>query len=153
MSPSRYWFWWPLACGAKPAPRLRSGQGSRGSRRGPGLHRAPRALPPVIGSPTYAFSAMLLSFLIGSAGGSAWAARRASRNPATPGLFAALQIAAALLSLVVLALFDRLPDVFLLGFRVSHAPGFIVALQIVLSIAVMILPAFCLGAALPGVIP
>ena len=111
-----------------------------------------RALTLVIGSTTYAFSAMLLSFLIGIAGGSAWAARRASRNPATPGLFAALQIAAALLSLVVLALFDRLPDVFLLGFRISHAPGFIVALQIVLSIAVMILPAFCLGAALPCVI-
>ncbi len=111
-----------------------------------------RALTLVIGSTTYAFSAMLLSFLIGIAAGSAWAARRTSRAPATPALFAAFQIAAALLSLVVLALFDRLPDVFLLGFRISHAPGFIVALQIVLSIAVMILPAFCLGAALPCVI-
>ena len=108
-----------------------------------------RALTLVIGSTTYAFSAMLLSFLIGIAAGSAWVARRASRVPATAGLFAALQIAAALLSLVVLALFDRLPDVFLLGFSISRAPEFIVALQIVLSIAVMILPTFCLGAALP----
>jgi spermidine synthase len=108
-----------------------------------------RALTLVIGSTTYAFSAMLLSFLIGIAAGSAWGARRASRVPATAGLFAALQIAAALLSLVVLALFDRLPDVFLLGFSISRAPEFIVALQIVLSIAVMILPTFCLGAALP----
>jgi spermidine synthase len=108
-----------------------------------------RALTLVIGSTTYAFSAMLLSFLIGIAAGSAWVARLASRVPATAGLFAALQIAAALLSLVVLALFDRLPDVFLLGFSISRAPEFIVALQIVLSITVMILPTFCLGAALP----
>ncbi len=111
-----------------------------------------RALTMVIGSTTYAFSAMLLSFLIGIAGGSAWVARRASRAPATAGFFAALQIAAALLSLGVLALFDYLPDVFLLGFRISHEPGFIAWLQIALSIAVMILPAFCLGAALPSVI-
>jgi spermidine synthase len=111
-----------------------------------------RALTMVIGSTTYAFSAMLLSFLIGIAGGSAWAARRASRKPAGPGLFAWLQIAAALLSLGVLAVFDYLPDVFLVGFRMSQEPGFIVWLQIALSIAVMILPAFCLGAALPSVI-
>jgi spermidine synthase len=111
-----------------------------------------RALTMVIGSTTYAFSAMLLSFLIGIAGGSAWAARRASRTPAGPGLFASLQIAAALLSLGVLAVFDYLPDVFLVGFRMSQEPGFIVWLQIALSIAVMILPAFCLGAALPSVI-
>jgi spermidine synthase len=108
-----------------------------------------RALTLVIGSTTYAFSAMLLSFLIGIAAGSAWVARRASRVPATAGLFAALQIAAALLSLIVLAFFDRLPDVFLLGFTMSRAPDFIVGLQIALSIAVMILPTFCLGAALP----
>lgn len=108
-----------------------------------------RALTLVIGSTTYAFSAMLLSFLIGIAAGSAWVARRASRAAATAGLFASLQFAAALLSLVVLAVFDRLPDVFLLGFSLSRAPDFIVALQIVLSIAVMILPTFCLGAALP----
>ena len=111
-----------------------------------------RPLTLVIGSTTYAFSAILLSLLIGIAAGSASAARRTSRVPATPRLFAALQIAAALLSLVVLALFDRLPDVFLLGFMISHAPGAIVALQIVLSILVMILPTLCLGAALPCVI-
>jgi spermidine synthase len=110
-----------------------------------------RALTLVIGSSTYAFTATLLSFLIGIAGGSAWASRRASRRPATLALFAGLQIAAGLFSLVVFALIDHLPDVFLLGFRFSHAPGFIFVLQITLSIVVMILPTFCLGATFPCV--
>lgn len=110
-----------------------------------------RALTLVIGSSTYAFTATLLSFLIGIAGGSAWVSRRASRRPATPAWFAGLQIAAGLLSLIVFALIDHLPDVFLLGFRFSHAPGFIFVLQITLSIVVMILPTFCLGATFPCV--
>jgi spermidine synthase len=106
-----------------------------------------RALTLVIGSTTYAFSAMLLSFLIGIAAGSAWVARRASRVPRRPALRRTAD-RRGLLSLVVLALFDRLPNVFLLGSQ-CRAPDFIVGLQIVLSIAVMILPTFCLGAALP----
>ena len=110
-----------------------------------------RALTLVIGSSTYAFTATLLSFLVGIAGGSAWASRRASRRPATLALFAGLQIAAGLLSLVVFALIDHLPDVFLLGFRFSHASGFIFVLQITLSIVVMMLPTFCLGATFPCV--
>lgn len=108
-----------------------------------------RALALVIGSTTYAFTAILLSFLIGIAGGSAWASRRAARGGLTPGFFAALQTAAALGSLGVLALVDRLPDVFLWGFTISREPGFIVALQIGLSVAVMLIPTWCLGAALP----
>ena len=110
-----------------------------------------RALTLVIGSSTYAFTATLLSFLVGIAAGSAWASRRASRRPATLALFAGLQIGAGLSALVVFVLIDRLPDVFLLGFRFSHLPGFIFVLQITLSVAVMVLPTFCLGAAFPCV--
>ncbi|MBI3606838.1 MAG: fused MFS/spermidine synthase [Nitrospirae bacterium] len=110
-----------------------------------------RALTLIIGSSTYAFSAMLLSFLVGIAAGSAWFARRATRAPVTPAWFAALQVGIALSAAAVFPLFDRLPDVFLQGFRISQAPGFILWLQVALSVAVMLAPTFCIGATFPCV--
>ncbi len=110
-----------------------------------------RALTLVIGSSTYAFSAMLLSFLVGIAAGSAWFARRATRAPVTPAWFATLQVGIAISAAMVFPLIDRLPDVFLQGFRISQAPGFILALQVTLSVAVMLAPTFCIGATFPCV--
>jgi hypothetical protein len=62
-----------------------------------------RALSLVIGSSTYAFTAMLLAFLVGIAGGAALYAWRWGRRRATRAAFATLQIAAAAAAAVVRA--------------------------------------------------
>jgi spermidine synthase len=110
-----------------------------------------RALTLIIGSSTYAFSAMLVSFLVGIAAGSAWFGRRATRSPATVAGFAVLQIAIAVSAATVFPLFDQLPGVFLRGFQISQSPGFIRTLQVALSVAAMLAPTFCIGVTFPYV--
>jgi spermidine synthase len=108
-----------------------------------------RALTLVIGSTTYAFTIMLLSFLVGIAGGSLLFARLTARGPLAPVWFGALQIAIAASAALVVPLIERLPDVFLRGYQWSHAQGFILWLQAALSIAVMVVPTLCIGATFP----
>src|SRR5439155_25726952 len=74
-----------------------------------------RALALVIGSSTYAFTAMLVAVLIGIAGGSAlyswlWGTRRAS-----PATFAVLQTGIGVTTTCVVVFFPRMPEVFLAG--------------------------------------
>lgn len=110
-----------------------------------------RALTLIIGSSTYAFSAMLVSFLIGIAAGSAWFARRATRSPASVVGFAVLQLAIAVSAATVFPFFDQLPGVFLRGFQFSQSPEFIRLLQLSLSVAAMLAPTFCIGVTFPYV--
>jgi spermidine synthase len=109
-----------------------------------------RALTLVIGSSTYAFTAMLLAFLVGIAGGSAlfswlWGARRASA-----AVFAVLQAALAISVMVILALFEQFPALFLTVLSGSGGePALVQLTQIVIS-ALALLPATLLiGATFP----
>ena len=108
-----------------------------------------RGLALVIGSSTYAFTAMLVSFLTGIALGSAVAARLTRDRRVDPATFGLVQVGAGAAALAILPAFDRLPDVLARTFSVSMAPGFVLAVQLLLGIAAMIVPAGLLGAAFP----
>jgi spermidine synthase len=108
-----------------------------------------RALSLVIGSSTYAFSAMLLSFLIGIAAGSAVFARFVKKAPITCRWFAGLQLIIGASAAVVLPLIDRMPDLFLAAFRISQSYSFILIVQVLISFAIMILPTLFIGATFP----
>jgi spermidine synthase len=92
---------------------------------------------------------MLLSFLVGIAGGSLLFARLTARGPLAPVWFGVLQIAIAASAALVVPLFERLPGVFLRGYQFSQAQGFILWLQAALSVAVMLVPTLCIGATFP----
>src|SRR5215510_15931261 len=108
-----------------------------------------RALALVIGSSTYAFTAMLLAFLIGIAGGSALYSWIRGRRPATPGRFAVLQVAIALATAGAMLVYERLPALFLRGFAHSDAPAAVQLTQIVVSIAALLLGTLFIGATFP----
>jgi MFS family permease len=68
-----------------------------------------RALALVIGSSTYAFTAMLVALLVGIAGGSALYAWLLGPKPGSPTIFGALQAAVGLTGVAALALYERMP--------------------------------------------
>jgi spermidine synthase len=108
-----------------------------------------RALALVIGSSTYAFTAMLLAFLIGIAGGSALYSWIRGRRRATPGRFAVLQVGIALATVAATLLYERLPALFLRGFAQSDAPASIQLIQIVVCIAALLVGTLFIGATFP----
>jgi spermidine synthase len=110
-----------------------------------------RALALIIGSSTYAFSTMLVTFLAGLAIGSYLFSRAAGRVRITPFLFGLLQLGIGLTSLAVTPFFDRLPEVFLWVFQVSQSPSFMRALQFTISALAMFLPTLFMGATFPCV--
>jgi spermidine synthase len=108
-----------------------------------------RALALVIGSSTYAFSAMLVAFLVGIAGGAAaysylWGTRRAG-----PATFAALQAGIGLTVVLVVLVFERLPEIFLQALMRSQSPGFVQVVQAVVSGLALLGPALLIGATFP----
>jgi spermidine synthase len=108
-----------------------------------------RALSLVVGSSTYAFTSMLLVFLVGLAGGAALYSWLRGRQPAGPGLFAALQIAIGATVVLALQVFERAPDLFLLGVRWSDSPRFVQAVQLAVSAAALLPTALLIGATFP----
>ena len=108
-----------------------------------------RALTLVIGSSTFAFSAMLVAFLAGIAGGSAlyswlWGSRASS-----PAVFAALQAGIGISSLGILLIFDRIPSLFLFTLRWSDSPTFVQVAQLAVSASCLLLPTLLIGATFP----
>jgi spermidine synthase len=108
-----------------------------------------RALTLVIGSSTYAFSAMLLAFLVGIAGGSAlysalWGARRA-----TPATFATLQGALALAVAAVLLLFEQIPVFFLTVLGAADSPAMLPLVQVLVSVCALLPSTLLIGATFP----
>jgi len=108
-----------------------------------------RALALVLGSSTYAFTAMLVAFLLGIAGGSAlyawlWGTRRPS-----PAAFGALQAGIAVLVVPVIVTFERLPELLLAALRWSRAPDFVMWTQLGLSILVLLPVTLLIGATFP----
>ncbi len=111
-----------------------------------------RALALIIGSSTYAFTAMLIAFLTGIALGSSifalWLGRRAIR----PSVFAALQLGIGVSGLALIPIFGRLPSVFLEWFQISQSPWFLEVLQFGMSFLVMLVPTLLIGMTFPCVI-
>jgi len=108
-----------------------------------------RALALVIGSSTYAFSAMLVAFLIGIAGGAAacsyfWGARRDGLTA-----FAVIQAGIGLSAALVVLVFERMPDLFLLALQHSRSAPFVQAVQIMVSGLALLGPALLIGATFP----
>ena len=110
-----------------------------------------RALALTIGSSTYAFSTMLVTFLTGLAVGSSLFARYQTRLRVDPLLFGYLQLGIGVSALFVAPFFDRFPELFLWAFQISQSPGFVKGLQFVISVLAMLLPTLFMGATFPCV--
>jgi spermidine synthase len=108
-----------------------------------------RALALVIGSSTYAFSTMLVTFLTGLALGSYLFSRVAGRLRISPAFFAGLQLGIGLSALLVTPFFDRIPELFLRIFQISQSPGFMKAVQFLISALAMFIPTLFMGATFP----
>jgi len=111
-----------------------------------------RTLALVIGSSTYAFSTMLVTFLAGLAIGSWLFSRLAGRLRVDPFFFACLQFGIGVSALLVTFYFDRLPELFFWAFRLSQSSGFVKVLQFTLSALAMFLPTLFMGATFPCVV-
>jgi len=107
-----------------------------------------RALALIIGSSTYAFTAMLVAFLAGIALGSAAFAAVAGRGGG-PGTLGAVLAAIAVGALIMLPTFDRFPDLVAYAFSLSSDPGFLLAVQIVVSSGLMLGPTLLIGVTFP----
>ncbi len=108
-----------------------------------------RALSLIIGSSTYAFTAMLLAFLLGIALGSALFSRLWGERRVDPATFGLIEMGIGLSALLILPAFGKMPDLFLRVLTVSQAPDFVLAVQVLLSISVMIVPTLLIGASFP----
>src|SRR5438876_778992 len=84
-----------------------------------------RALALAIGSSTYAFTSMLLAFLVGIAGGSALYSRLPPERKISPAAFALLQAGIGVATGATILLFERAPEMFLVALRWSAAPEFV----------------------------
>jgi spermidine synthase len=108
-----------------------------------------RALTLVVGSSTYAFTGMLVAFLIGIAGGSALFSWLLGARRLGVGTFVVLQFGAALSATAVLPIFERLPGMLLRAMTVSVEPTFMLVIQVVLSVVAMLVPTLFIGATFP----
>lgn len=109
-----------------------------------------RALRLVIGSSTYAFSAMLTTFLVGLALGSFLFARSYRNRQNGAVLLGWIELAIGLIALTLIPVFERLPGLVLAIFT-WLAPTYAgaVVTQFALSFLVMIVPTTLIGAAFP----
>lgn len=107
-----------------------------------------RVLTLVIGSTTYAFTAILIAMLAGLALGSA---AFASLGPAAAGRGAlgGILVAVAAGALAMLPTFDRFPGLVAHAFSLSSEPDFVLAVQVVVSALLVLGPALLLGATFP----
>jgi spermidine synthase len=112
-----------------------------------------RGLSLVVGSSTYAFSAMLTTFLAGLALGALAVSAALRRWRFGLGTFAVVEIAIGIAALALLPVFGALPELFLsvMG-RLEPSHGTALLTQFALSSLTMIVPTFLIGATLPLVI-
>jgi spermidine synthase len=108
-----------------------------------------RALSLVIGSSTYAFTAVLVVVLIGIAAGSAVYAWRWGARTAGPAALGAIELGVGAFAALALLGFERLPDLLLAGLGWSVAPGWVALLQLLLSAAALLPATLCIGASFP----
>jgi len=108
-----------------------------------------RALALAIGSSTYAFTSMLLAFLIGIAGGSALYSRLPPDRRLSPTAFALLQAGIGLATVATILLFERAPEMFLVALRWSAAPQFVQFAQFAVSAGALLFSSLLIGATFP----
>jgi len=107
-----------------------------------------RALAATIGSSTYAFSIMLVTFLIGIALGSSIISRR--KPVATLGLLGKMQLGVALGGLIFLTGYLAAPYVLFAMVRAfSYSFTAVLTIQFILCAGLMILATLCMGATFP----
>ena len=108
-----------------------------------------RALALAIGSSTYAFTSMLLAFLVGIAGGSALYSRLSVARRISPAAFAFLQAGIGVATGAIILLFERAPEMFLVALRWSAAPEFVQFAQFAVSAGVLLFSSLLIGATFP----
>ena len=108
-----------------------------------------RALALVIGSSTYAFTSMLVAFLLGIAGGSALYSCGWGRRPAEPSAFAAIQGGVGIVAALTLLVFDRMPEVLFTALRWSDSPAFVQIIQFGVSASALLFSSVLIGATFP----
>src|SRR5205085_59565 len=107
-----------------------------------------RALSAMIGSSTYAFSIMLVTFLVGIALGSSIVSKR--RPVATLRLLGLLQLGVAIGGVVFLVGYLAAPYALLSLIRAFYYTfTAILTIQFILCAALMILATLCMGASFP----
>ena len=107
-----------------------------------------RALILIIGSSTYAFSAMLVSFLVGIAGGATLYSWLWGSRTVTAVTFAAIQAGIGLTNALVLLAFDRFPEIFL-SMVGSMSIQRVELVQLVVSTVSLLAPTLFIGASFP----
>src|SRR5262249_23211166 len=108
-----------------------------------------RSLAQILGSSTYAFTAMLVAFLVGIALGSAVYVWLRGRRPGTALAFGVIQLAIGVVVALTLLLFERLPELFLRGFARIDGPGGVELLQLAGASAALLHSTLLLGATFP----
>ncbi|TAK08492.1 hypothetical protein EPO44_02570, partial [bacterium] len=111
------------------------------------------ALTLVIGGSIYSFTTMLLTFLTGLALGAYLYVRLFGKRQVQITLFGLVELGVGIAALATIPLFEKLPLLFLRfheGFGDSFA--FFLAIQVLLSSAVMFLPTLLLGMTFPLVV-
>jgi len=113
-----------------------------------------RVLSLIIGSSVYAFSIMLTTFLIGLAAGATIASRLVDRIRRPVRMFALIEVAVGVSSLIGAYLFNDLPYVFVQLYRWvdSSSFGLLLFARFLIASFVMIVPTFLLGALFPLVV-
>jgi spermidine synthase len=109
-----------------------------------------RCLIMVLGSSTYAFSCILIAFLLGISLGSFIYSRRKVKK--TPGLigFCLIEILIGVFCLLSLPAFSLLPHTYLMFYNIFAGNGWAVQwLRFLLPLIIMIVPATLMGAAFP----
>ncbi len=108
-----------------------------------------RALALVLGSSTYAFTAMLVAFLIGIALGSALYSWLLGARRASPVTFGVIQIALGIVVALTVLAFERVPELFLVAFRWSGSPVAVQVIQVILSSITLLASTLLIGATFP----
>jgi spermidine synthase len=108
-----------------------------------------RALALVIGSSTYAFTAMLVAFLIGIAAGSALYSWLLGARRASPFTFGLIQVAIGVAVALTMLVFEKIPELFLVAFQWSRSPVAVQITQLGVSTITLLLSTLLIGATFP----
>jgi spermidine synthase len=110
-----------------------------------------RSLAPIVGSTTYAFTAVLLVYLAALALGSAWATWRARRARDVAYDLVVMHLVAAGLALAAIGFLDEMPRVYLRLYEVwdPSVPGGSVARACATAVMVLLAPVAAAGTLLP----
>jgi spermidine synthase len=112
-----------------------------------------RGMSLIIGSSTYAFSLILICFLVGLAGGAALYARRQARQPDQPANLSVIHLLIAVTAFAGILFMDHLPVVLVtLLKKVELAPTVVFLLKFLVAGTVILLPTFFMGMVFPAVI-